>query len=241
MKVLFLDIETSPYLIRAWGTYETDALEVVEELQVLSVAYRWLGEKKSKVLSQVNGTQVMTERALLVAVWGLMEMADVVVAHNGDKFDLRILRGRMLKHGLAVPKPPRTVDTLKVARKHFKLASNRLNELGKLLGLGTKMEHEGFGLWQKVLAGDKDAWRRMRKYNARDVDLLHDVYLKLRPWMGDGHPHMGTIDRPSCPSCGSDTLGLRGEYRTKTLRKARLCCKNCGAWTSITLPKRKAA
>lgn len=240
---LILDIETAPYLIRSWGTYETNALEIVEEVKILSVGYRWLGDKKTTV----EALDTHTEDELLRIVNQLLAIADVIVAHNGDKFDLPMLRARMLKLGFQPPSPSRTVDTLKIARKQFKLPSNRLDSLGSFLGLGNKVEHEGYGLWKKVLAGDKDAWSRMKRYNARDVDLLHDVYLRLRPW-APSHPVAGPVRAPQtlgegledkeCRVCGSPDLESRGYWRTAVLTKRKWRCRGCGAWTSFTVPKR---
>lgn len=238
--MLFVDIETAPYLIRSWGTYETDALEIVEEVRVLSLGYRWHGDKTTYVV----GLDRYTEVELLWIFNQLLNLADIVVAHNGDRFDIPMLKGRMLKHGFPPVTPFRTIDTLQIARRQFKLPSNRLDALGSYLGLGNKVEHEGYGLWKKVLAGDKDAWARMKVYNARDVDLLHDVYHKLRPWMPN-HPASGpmldvgvSIDDKECRVCGGTDLVARGYWRTATQTKQKCYCKECEAWTSFTVPKK---
>lgn len=227
-------------MIRAWGTYETDALEIVEEVKILSIGYRWLGDKTTVVVALDQHTEVQ----LLWIFNQLLNKADVVVAHNGDRFDIPMLKGRMLKYGFSPVTPFRMVDTLLVARRQFKLPSNKLDALGSYLGLGNKVEHEGYGLWKKVLAGDKDAWRRMREYNARDVDLLHDVYHKLRPWMPH-HPAMGlvrdvgvSLEGKECQVCGSERLVSRGYWRTATMTKQKCQCKDCTAWTSFTVPKK---
>ncbi len=233
-KLLFLDIETSPYLIRSWGTYETDALEILEEVKVISFSYRWLGGRTVTW----SGDQ-HTEEQLLRHIGAVMEGADAIVAHNGEQFDMRVIRGRMLKYGMLPPKPVKIIDTLKIARKHFKLPSNRLDALGAYLGVGRKLVHTGYNLWKGVLAGDKKAWKMMRRYNAQDVELLYRVYMKLRNWTGDQtyqlYPH------GYCGACGSGALQARGTYRTKTLTKARLCCTKCGSWTSVTVPKQRVS
>lgn len=234
-KILFLDIETSPYLIRSWGTYETDALEILEEVRVISFAYRWYGKR-----TEVHAGDTQSEWQMLSNIKWLLEEADAVVAHNGQQFDMRVINGRMLKYGMLPPKPVRVIDTLKVARRYFKLPSNRLDALGAYLKVGRKLVHTGYNLWKGVLAGDKKAWQTMKRYNRQDVDLLYRVYLKLRPWMGDGHPQL--FHHGSCGTCGAaGALNSRGIYRTKTLTKARLCCTRCGTWTSVTVPKPKVS
>jgi hypothetical protein len=41
----------------------------------------------------------------------------------------------------------------KVAKAHFRFLSNKLDYIVQYLGIGKKVEHEGFGLWRKVMAG----------------------------------------------------------------------------------------
>ena len=48
----------------------------------------------------------------------------------------------------------------------------------------------------------------MLKYNKRDVTLLEEVYLRIRPWI-KGHPNCANyIDSkvPICSNCGSKNL-----------------------------------
>src|SRR5271166_7117509 len=45
-KVLFYDLETSPNLGYSWGKYEQNIIEFKKQWELLSVAYRWQGEKE---------------------------------------------------------------------------------------------------------------------------------------------------------------------------------------------------
>jgi DNA polymerase III epsilon subunit-like protein len=76
---------------------------------------------------------------MIKAFLKVMAQADEIVAHNGDRFDLKWLRTRALLHGLDVMPSPKTIDTLKWAKRYFNFNSNKLDYIAKYLGVGQKM------------------------------------------------------------------------------------------------------
>ena len=73
----------------------------------------------------------------------------------------------------------------------------------------------------------------MAKYNKRDVAILEEVYLRMRPWI-KGHPNIGNLissTEPACSTCGSHNLEkIDGEYYYTSIGKYELFkCKTCGA------------
>ena len=111
------------------------------------------------------------DSSLVKALWDLIDEADVVIAHNGDKFDMRKANARFVAHGLGPASPVKQVDTLKVARRYFMFNSNKLDHLGAHLGLGRKVDTGGFETWAGCMRGDMKFWKRMTKYAKQDVDL----------------------------------------------------------------------
>lgn len=228
MKTLYLDIETAPNLSYVWGHYDQTAIKHVHEWYVLCVAVKWeTGPADVLALPDYNGH----EQAMLQAVWELLDEADCVVAHNGDKFDLRKLNARFVRHNMPPPSPYATVDTLKVARKYFQFNQNGLDPLAEHLGIGRKYKHQGFQLWERCMASvhDHAAWRSMIRYAKRDVLLLEKVHKRLRPWMNT-HPR---TPEPGahCPACGSTKLVRRGYDYTRTMTYRRYRCSACGKWS----------
>ena len=224
MKILLVDIETSPNLAYIWDKYEQDAIAFEKERELLSFAYKWLGEKK--VHSHCLGD--MDSEMLVEGLYMIFDDADIIVAHNGDEFDIKMANAFFIRQGLTPPSPYKTIDTLKIARSKFRFNSNKLNDLGQYLNLGEKVETGGFKLWLKCLKGDKKAWKLMKKYNEQDVILLEKVYKKLVPWAKTTPP----IDLGfTCPACGSTHLQQRGWNISKTYLSKRVCCQNCGKWS----------
>jgi len=234
LKILLFDIETAPNLAYVWEKYEQDVIAFEKERYMLSFAYMWLDDEKLQVRALPDYKLYKKDKtddfALASELWRLFDEADVIVAHNGNRFDIKMTNAAFLRHGMKPPSPYKTVDTLLVARNKFKLNSNKLDDLGELLGLGRKVEHGGFKLWLGCLSGDKKSWKLMKDYNGQDVKLLEKVYLKLRPWMTN-HPNLNLLKGVSCcPTCQSNKIHSRGFGYTKTTKYNRYQCQSCGGW-----------
>ena len=50
-KILLIDLENTPILSYNWGLWEQNAIEVKEDWYILCFAYKWLGEKKTRVVA----------------------------------------------------------------------------------------------------------------------------------------------------------------------------------------------
>lgn len=235
MNILLLDIESTPNLSWVWDHYETTVIKHVEEWSILCVAHMWLKDKFPKVCSR---DEVGSERNMLELVWELLDTADVVVAHNGDKFDVKKLNARFIQYGLGPPSPFFTVDTLKVARQYFRFNQNGLDPLAQHLGLGKKVKHQGFELWEACMNDEPRAWTKMKRYAKQDVILLKQLYLRFLPWI-QNHPNVmvknGGI---GCPNCGSPKMQKRGVRHTRTMTYQQYLCRGCGKWSRARLAEK---
>lgn len=234
-KILLFDIETSPLISYTWGIWEQDVIEVKEEWYILSFGYKWLGDKQTYVKClpdyPLYKREKNNDRMLVQDLWKLFDEADILIAHNGDQFDVKKVQARFVQHKLKPPTPFKTIDTKKVAKKYFKFDSNKLDHLGQYLKIGRKVKHEGFSLWLGCMYGDMNAWKKMCTYNKQDVVLLEQVYLKLRGWMTN-HPEAGRWG--TCSNCDSEHFQKHGHSFSKGkngyIKYTRLQCQDCGAW-----------
>lgn len=232
-RIIFYDIETAPSLGYYYDLYkEGNIVSTIQSWFVLSFAYKAKGEKKIHFhcLADYPGydKNKTNDKALVTDLHRLVfNSADCLIGHNIDRFDGRKSRARFLAHNLPPTPPIKTIDTLKLARRVFKLDSNRLADIGEYLGLGGKVAHTGWKLWEACIGGDRQAWAQMGRYNKRDVDLLEKVYDRLSAWQptppilmsGDG-----------CPSCHSHQIQRRGWNIAKKSRTPRMQCRECGQW-----------
>jgi DNA polymerase elongation subunit (family B) len=232
MKKLFIDIETFPNVSYTWGMYEQNVIKIVRPWYILSFAYRWDNGKKGVVaLPDFKGYKAGgDDKELTKILWELLNEADIVVAHNGDNFDLKKINTRFIAHGMTPPSPYKTIDTLKIVRNKFSFNSNHLDDLGKFLEIGEKVKHTGFDLWFACERGDKKSWSLMKKYNGQDINLLYRVYLKLLPWI---NIPLNTETGLVCPNCGSKHTQKRGiQVLNKNFIRQRYQCQDCGKWAS---------
>lgn len=234
MKILLLDIETAPNLAHVWRFWQENigATQVIKHSTMLSYAARWLGGKDVAY----QDTQFQNERNMLRSVNKLLDKADCVVAHNGNKFDLPKIRGRSLVYGLPLPSPYKQIDTCLIARKAFGFDSNSLEYLANVLNLKhKKKKHKkfpGHEMWVECLKGNPEAWKEMRLYNINDIDVLEDLYLFLRPY-AHNHPNFGVFiesDKKVCPKCGSENIHKDGFAHTTVGKYQQYECGDCGGW-----------
>lgn len=239
-RVLFFDIETFANQAFVWGKYEQDVIAYNKEWFMLSFAWKWLGESTTHVLSLPDFPMYKKDKendlSLVSYLWTLFDEADVVIAHNGNSFDIKKANARFIFHKLPPPEPYKKVDTKLVAKRHFNFNSNKLDDLGNYFGLGRKINTGGWELWEGCWKGDKKAWKKMTAYNKQDVILLEKVYLQMLPFM-DNHPNIGLLngDKEACPNCGSLNVQRRGTDPTRAGVKQRWFCKDCPSWHSAPL------
>lgn len=250
-RVLVLDIETAPLTAYSWGVGKVYLSHdnIIEEPFILTWAAKWLFD------SNVMGDACTPDEArggddfrVVSSIWSLIDEADVVIAHNGNRFDIPWLNTRFILHGIKPPRSYQSIDTLAVVKKPltgFRFPSNRLDYLGKLIRDKGKIE-TNFNLWKRCKDGEPEALTEMLTYNKEDVVMLEEVYLFLRPWI-KSHPNMGLYVEGNgevCPNCGAGRLDWNGYYDTPAGRFSSFRCVECGAigrsrYTALTFGKRK--
>lgn len=225
-KILLFDIETFPNIGYTWGKWEQNVIKFVKEWELASFAYKWLGEKTPKCISR----RTHSEKQIVKKLRTVLNSADIIVAHNGDSFDIKKSKTKFIQFGCKPLALSRSVDTKKIAKAQFAFNSNSLNDLGEFLGLGKKIDTGGFELWEGCMKDYDASWDLMEKYNKQDVQLLEKVYLKLRAW-APNHPNIAALDdREGCASCGSDNVQQRGTRVTTKRKYLRYQCQDCGSW-----------
>lgn len=236
VKILLYDIETMANLSYVWGKYEQDTIAVEKHWYMLTFAYKWLGESRTHVKSLPDFPMYKKDKTndseLVYELWKLFDEADVIIAHNGNAFDVKKTNARFIKHKLPPPTPYKTIDTKLIAKRYFKFDSNKLDDLGDYFGIGRKINTGGFSLWLGCVAGDKKAWKKMCDYNIQDVILLEKVYLEMLPYMTQ-HPNINLLQGTThnCPNCGSKDTIKRGKNHTRVSTSQRYQCKDCKSWS----------
>lgn len=231
---LFFDIETSPNIGLFWEAgykKNIDYSNIIKERAIICICYKWEDEDE---VSYLTWDKKQNDKQMLKKFIEVANMADELVGHNGDNFDLKWIRTRCLFHKIPMFPNYTTIDTLKVARSKFRFNSNRLNYIASYLGIGEKIKTE-FDLWKDILLkNDKEAMNKMVLYCQKDVKLLEDVWKELRNHI-ESKTHYGVIfgqDRASCRECGSEDIISNGKRITATgVIYLKYQCKVCGKYS----------
>lgn len=234
-KILVFDIETAPLEVYTWGLYDQNIgiNQIKNDWFVLNWSAKWLFDDEI-ITGVLNKKELLRkdDKRIIKKVWELFNQADMVIAHNGDRFDIAKLNARFLKHNMGLPSPYKSIDTLKIARREFRLTSNKLDYICQFLGIKGKLDTGGFELWKDCINGSMEALNKMDIYCQNDVIILEKMYLKLRPYIRN-HPNYALYmesDYEVCPNCGSDKLEWGYLYHTRVNAYESAKCKDCGAY-----------
>ena len=233
-RILLLDIETLPMEVLVWGLYEQriPPSNVIKSWSILCWQAKWLYENKFYG-EYVSGAEavVRMDESILSTLHDLLDEADIVIAFNGKRFDLKRIKTRFILNGFTPVSPYIILDPILIARKQFSFYSNSLDELAKQLGVARK-QHTEYKLWyDSAIHGDGKSIKYLFDYCKQDVLVLEEVYSKLAPW-ANSHPNLALYvetDEEICPVCGSKDLKWNGFYYTTINKYRAFRCEKCGA------------
>ena len=168
LKTLHFDIETRRVGFFSGGTFKPDGCEPI------AIACSWADGKKIEV-RLLGETTVVT---MLVWFRGLYKEADVVSGHYIRKFDLPILNGAMLEHGLPLLPPKLVSDTQQDLTKRAGLSASQEN-LGAMFGLRESKVSISDHTWRGGARLDPEAMQEIRKRVVGDVRQHKELRAKL--------------------------------------------------------------
>jgi len=124
------------------------------------------------------------DEPLLRAMLSWMEDIDIIIAHNGLKFDLPFLRTRAVIHGLPPVNFQKIIDPVQLARQHFRFQGNSLDAISRVIGTHAEKTPLKPETWQKAtLNGDPAAMEEIVTHCIADVDVLEEVCWKMRGYV----------------------------------------------------------
>lgn len=207
---------------------------------VLCVGLKTVGKGRPLVLDvgDYEGDILKREKQLLRDVRELLLNTDCWLTQFGTYYDIPFVNSRLLYHHLPILPPNHPhVDTWKVAKHKLRLRNNRLVTMSEFLGTRDEKNPILPEQWLRALSGDQRSLNYIIDHCRRDVLVLEQVYLRVRPLITD-HPFSG--QRGLCTICGPKSkVHYRGYHRTRTRVYRRYQCK-CGKWDHEKTPVRVA-
>lgn len=228
------DLEVSPAIGYFYPpTWETSILKVKQRQILMSFAWQNLGEKTIHALSLADTDTFKVDphndTLLVKKLHKVMSEADVLLGQNSDSFDIKIANYLFIQNGLDPIPPHKSIDTKKIAKRYFRFNNNTLDNLGEELGVGGKTKIRVGDLWEDCfIRNDEKAYRKLKTYNKRDVDITVKIYLKMRGFMRS-HPSLSRLsgDWDACPRCGSYSFRVKAYRTTNTSKYRQYQCKDC--------------
>lgn len=235
--VLYWDLETSYIKANIWQANREQYIghEQIckgQVTKVICIGYKWEHEKNAHVIEWDNKKQC-SKKALQKFI-KILETADLAIAHNGNRFDVKVLNAQAILNGLPPINWPTTDDSLLMARRSFNFPSYRLDYLAKTF-LGEGKNPMSFIDWENIIEGETQKIRdkalvKMSKYCKKDVLVLQGVVEAMRAYT-QSNVNRSIIkngNREGCPSCGSNSVHSKGYRTTKAGRYQRFVCNGCG-------------
>lgn len=243
MKILYFDIETSlmeVYTFYTGSKVNIQHQQIKEYSKVITICYSWGHE--NKVHSLEWDMKKKCDAKLLSDFNKIANEADVIIGHNGDKFDIATLRARIAVLGLESPWCETcSFDTLKDYRRVFRFPSNKLDAIARMLGEGQK-NPMSLQDWIDIQNGSDVALKKMVKYCKEDVRLLKRIHRRLDKYVTPTEGNrkrrqMASTAVSECPECGGHHIIKYGHYTYKGQCKQKYMCKDC---YKVIMPKDQA-
>ena len=233
-RILFWDIETSHNVMASFELFPKfiPYENILQEWYIICAAWKLQGQKRVSQVSVLGDPKRFKKNPnddyhVVKTLHEVLSNVDVIVHHYGDNFDIKKFNTRAVFHGFTPLPPIIQIDTFKIAKQKFKFNTNRLDYIGRFLGLGNKIKTEN-ELWLECLSGNAKAVKDMVRYNKQDVYLLERVYDKLSPFVPAKLNQNLFSDVNCCPSCSSTRFKKSGYANLRIGKYQAFRCNDCG-------------
>lgn len=215
-KIMIYDIETSRPMARVWwtGKQYVGANQFVEEPQIITVAWKWLGSEEVKYLTWDDDGKTQSDENLMREFLKEYNKADLIVGQNNDRFDNRWINARAMKYGFDVNVFVRSLDIMKESKRLFRMLGYSMDYMTKFADVTHKRSTEGIKMWDMIQDGTPEQkaeyMQKMVDYNIGDIISTEDMYLRFRKYMGH-KIHFGVMnggEKYTCPNCGGSDIQL---------------------------------
>lgn len=240
MKGLVLDTENSYATAAIFNRFDDRGIpaeNILTDWAFHCAAWKLLGSKKVESVSVLDDPKRFKKDHLddfivVKTLFDVLSSVDFIIGHNIDNFDLKKFAVRASFHGLGALPPIKTVDTYKIAKKHFAFTSNSLDFLLKFYGEKEKFK-TSHGLWLKALKGEPPAFKELVDRCEKDVLDAEKIYKEFLPFITN-HPNYNAYNRTihNCPNCNSTRTTVHKHLVLASGAKyTQYQCKDCGKYS----------
>ena len=152
MRILEWDIESLPSIVWTFTHFKTNISHkaIIENQSLICIGWKWYGQKKTYLTSITDDHErlkanVYDDYHVTKTFREILDTPEpfVMMGHNLKNFDVKKFNTSCIRNGFDPVPERQVIDTLLVARRHFRFESNRLDFVCRTLGIGEKRETGG--------------------------------------------------------------------------------------------------
>lgn len=192
---------------------------------LLCMGWKELGSKEVHIETRSNlSSSMWDDKEVAKKASSILCTADRWVTHNGKKFDVRFLNGRLIINNLPLlpPMGKRHIDTCEETWKNIAMGAS-LKNIQEKLDLRHKKTPVDLQTWTKAATGNKSALFDVVDHCKEDVFMLEEYFLKLTPIHSMG-------ENTQFHTCDKKFLRSNGHRVADKKIFKRLFCLKCGGW-----------
>lgn len=198
---------------------------------ILMFGYQWSDEEETKIISMADHLNKVkklepyeADLVIIDEIIALMEQADVRIGHYSKRFDSKFVQTRAAFHGRPPILEAPEVDTWEIARRAFKLQSNRMANIAEYFGLDEQKSKLPKRTWYNANHYQEQALKDMEQYCMQDVRTQKAMTERIMPYAKNLPGYQVLFDKevPCCANmlCGSDDVErIPNKFHTTNLMK----------------------
>ena len=124
------------------------------------------------------------DKPLVKELANILSDHDILVAHNGTRFDVPFIRTRLMRWGLKKFPDQKIIDPLSLALRKLRLERNSLGRLSDLLGIEERKTPLDLSVWtDAVLNGTRRSMNLIVEHCIADVKVLTACLEFVKPYI----------------------------------------------------------
>lgn len=162
-NVAFWDIET---------TFSTQPL----------VLYAAIADQFGRVTGFPKGDDITDDKELVRAYRDALAQYDIWVTWNGKLFDVPVLNGRLMYHGLEPLPRKMHIDAMYAASGgSARIGRRSLQSVSEYFGVANRKTPLNVRTWDAAMSGNAEAYAKIKEHCDADVLVTRDVFNVLKP------------------------------------------------------------
>lgn len=150
------------------------------------VLYGASADQFGRVTEFRKGKDITDDKDLVQRIRDHLVQQDIWFTWNGILFDVPILNGRLLFHGLEPLPATKHIDLMyKASGGSVRIGRRSLQSVSEYYGVENRKTPLTVRVWDKAMAGSEEAYDLIAEHGRADVLVTRDVFKVLKPQIRD--------------------------------------------------------